>query len=208
MVQFLTNKGVLALSVTFTAYTSIVGFFFVSFGPYLLSKYQIPGERAGQYFLPFTVIRIVAAPLLGYLTDYGFAGVIFTCFSAIIGIPPFLIFGIAEFADGLNNIYLAEELITFMGISSMACFVSFVPLIRKIYQTKNGTYNVEILDVYATAFYCLCFGTGMAFGQSLMGEFVRQNVGFNSSCLVHAAILLTSNAVSLFYLVRGRLLFE
>ena len=61
---------------------------------------------------------------------------------------------------------------------------------------------------YATALYCLCFGTGMAFGQSLMGGIVRQNVGFNSSCLVQAAILLTSNAVSLFYLIRGRLLFE
>ena len=208
VMRFLTDTGVLTLSLLLIAYTSTIGFFFVCYGPYLLNGYEIQSQHAGPYFLPYTVVRAVIAPLFGYITDHGFAGAIFACLSAIFGIPPLLIFGLAEFADGLNNIYLVEFLIASMGVSSMACFVSFIPLIRKMFQKKFGTYNTDIVDTYTSGVFCVCCGTGMVFGQSFIGGIALQHMGFNYCCLIEAIILLISNTVALFYLIKNCLLFD
>ena len=207
VLEFLTNRGVLAVSLQFTAYTSTVGFFFVSYAPYLLNTFQVSSEDAGLYILPFTLVRTVTAPIFGYFTDIGFGGFIFAVISGVLGIPSLLMLGIAGLDDSLTNIYLAEVLISVMGISSIACYVNIIPLMRKMYQGKVGV-SIQTVETYATAICCVCYGSGMVFGQSVIGGFVLQNFGFNNSCFVEIAVLATANTIVLTYLVKNRLLYD
>ena len=205
--QFLTNPGVLCLSLQLIISASTLGFFFVSFGPYLLSTFQIGSQDAGSYFLPFTVVRATSAPFLGYITDKGYAGVMFAVSSAILAVPSFFILGVSGVIEFLNNLYLVETVIALIGISSMCCFVSFVPLLRKIYGKREGI-RMEVIDSQASALSCACYGTGMVFGQSAIGGLALQYLGFNNSCFLETVLLVLSDMIGLLYLIRSRLIFE
>ena len=206
VLEFLTNPGVLCLSLQLIIYASTLGFFFVSFGPYLLNAFQIGSQDAGSYFLPFTVVRATSAPFLGYITDQGYAGVMFAVSSAILAVPSFFILGLSGVIESLNNLYLVETLVALIGISSMCCFVSYVPLLRKIYGKREGI-MMEVINSQTSALYCVCYGIGMVFGQSAIGGLALQYLGFNNSCFLETLLLVSSDMIGLFYLIRSRSIF-
>ena len=205
--QFLTNAGVVCLSVAATATASSVGFFLVSFGQLLFDQFEIPSESAGRYFLPFTLVRAISAPIFGLITDRGFGGLSFSIFGCALSTAGLSILGISGIFHILNNLPCVVVLMTIIGISSTGAFVPYIAILRKIYKQKKYV-NMDLIDSYTSAMYCACFGTGMVIGQSVTGGFVFQYLGFYYSCLVQAAICATTGSIGSFYLIQNNLLLQ
>ncbi|XP_075239807.1 MFS-type transporter SLC18B1-like [Convolutriloba macropyga] len=204
--QFLTNKGVISLSLAVTITASTVGFFFVSLGPLFLDEFQIPCEKDGLYFLPFTMTRALSAPLLGYITDLGYGGLCFTLFGCALSAASLTLLGLAGFAHWLDNLTSIEILLAIIGIGSNGATVPFVKLLRKIFQKQSSNIDMEALDSNMAAMYNICFGSGMIIGESLTGGFVFQYAGFYYTCLMKAALCATAGIVSTLYLAKNNLM--
>ena len=201
----MTNIGAISITLAVTLAASTLGFFVVSFGQYLLDEFQIPNVKAGPYFLPFTIIRAASAPIFGCIIDKGYGGIALSVFGSVLGVFGLLMVGLSRSVEVLHNIYSFEILITIIGISSTATFVPLIPLLKKIY-LKNDMVYMEAVNTFTSAMYCVCYGLGMVFGQSVIGGIVLQKFGFYISCILQAALCAISGLFAFIYLIRNGLL--
>ena len=204
--QFLTNPGVISLSLAVTITASTIGFFFVGLGPLFLAEFQIPSEKNGLYFLPFTITRALSAPVLGYITDLGYGNLCLTLFGCALSAVSLTILGVTGFAYWLNNIVCIEILLAIIGIGSNGATVPFVKLIRKVFQNQSGNVDWEVLDSHMAAMYNICTGCGFIIGESIIGGFVLQYCGFYYTCLINASLCAVTGIISVLYLMKHNLM--
>ncbi|XP_063718125.1 MFS-type transporter SLC18B1-like [Symsagittifera roscoffensis] len=206
--QFLTNGGVICLSIAATFAASSLGFFGVAFSPHLNDAYEITSTEAGNYFLPFTILRAVSAPIIGILVDKGFASIIFTfCGCLLTSLGFFVIFISQQANHFLGSLGMLEFVIAVIGISSTAAFIPLIPLLRKIYPLTEG-YTAVMVDNYAAVMYGLCFEVGLIIGEGVVGGIILQHFGFYTACLAITLICALTGSIGIIYLIKKRLLFR
>ncbi|XP_063717920.1 MFS-type transporter SLC18B1-like [Symsagittifera roscoffensis] len=199
--RFLRNPGVMFLSLAAILGASSTGFFIVSFSSYLLDEFEISSENAGPYFLPFTLVRAVSAPVFGILVDKGFRISVFCAIGCFLNSIGLVLLGTINYFEHLNNLICVEVLTFLIGMSATASFVALIPLIRDFYARKSGI-NMDIINFYNSALYGCCFTSGMVLGQTVFGGILRDHLDFHGSCLVLAIANTVTAILATAYLLR------
>ena len=206
--KFLSNSGVIFISIAATFAASSLGLLAVAFSPYLEARYSIGSTKAGSYYLPFTILRAVSAPLIGYMIDKGFAGVIFTFMGCLLtGVGFFIIYISQYFSNFLGSLAVLEIVIAIIGLSSTSAFIPLIPLLRKIYPV-GPSMTLEMVDNYAAIMYSHCFALGLAIGESVIAGIILDKLGFYSSCMSMTIVCTITGLIGVAYLYNRQLLFS
>ena len=185
--EFLNNKDVIWLSLAVMSTTTSIGFVIVGYGPLLLTRFGIPEEQQGFYFLPFTIIRAVIAPVFGYFTDKGFAQATFTVFGCLFSSVSMMLLALPGYFEALDSLVYMEIMLILTGLSSTGVLVPFVALLRKRSQKSEENYP-EVLNSYFSAMFSVCYSIGVSIGEIFYGGILLQELGFHKTCFVQFVV--------------------
>ncbi|XP_075248440.1 uncharacterized protein LOC142341397 [Convolutriloba macropyga] len=100
-----------------------MGFIEVAVGPYLDQYFQIDGKTSGYYFLVFSALYALGAPVIGSLVDRGHGGKMFASSSFLAGLGFVMMFVPMLFTQ-VESPYWLMIWLGVEGLAGAGCFVT------------------------------------------------------------------------------------
>ncbi|XP_075259868.1 MFS-type transporter SLC18B1-like [Convolutriloba macropyga] len=197
---FMSDFGLVSVCIGATAVATAYSFLAISVAPHLRNQYNVNSEKAGRYFLSFTVTRTIFALLFGYLSDKGYSVVIYIFCGCFLSALSYALMGLGQIVSIFNTVTAFEVFQAINGIGSVGAFVPFINVLSSISRHKNSEIET-LVSQYAFLFYFLCFASGNLFGSYILGGFILENCGFYNACLIESVISSFAGLLPAVYLI-------
>ena len=155
--KFITQPGILLVTLPVIVIMSQVGFFQVALAPYLLEVFDIDGTTSGNIFLLHAGFSAITCPIIGFLVDKGFASIIFIVCNVFTGIGYFLLSLPGFIAITYEKVTLFAGL-SILGIASNGGFIPLYFLLEKIGVLEKID-NVSQVRLYTCAWMNFSYAT-------------------------------------------------
>ena len=204
---FVKHPGVICVLISGIVSFSSCFYFAVTFSPYLLAQFGISNAQSGNYAVVVYLGRVFGCLLFGFLVDKGLTSIIFTCIGCFSTSLGFLFVFLSQFSNFVNSIVVFEILFFWVIFTSAGAVVSFIHLIRKVYDPEL-TKPREVVDSNSAAMYSVCVSSAVGVGMSFYGGFLVEYLGFHLGSLCLSVSCFIVGSASTFYLVRSNLLLK
>ena len=202
-VYFSTRLTTICACLPIVFHASYMGFLDVALGPYLHDVYGVTGETSGYYFLAFSGVYALSAPLLGFLVDKGHAGRMYliSCLTAAVA---FSFLWLQSQVPEIESRWCLILCLMLIGVSNASSFTS-VYLIFETVAYKIGFKVESKVKLMTAALLNASFASGRMIGPILIGGFFMDHFGYYTSFLLVSSLLLFCT-IPCFYVLSSRLM--
>ena len=202
--NFLSNPGIILITLPVVTIMCEVGFFQVSLAPHLLKTFGIDGTTSGNIFLIHAGTSAVTCALFGVLVDKGYSSFAFIISTCLTPVGYFLI-GFPEISSVCSSRLLLYLGLALLGLTANGGFVPGYFLFEKI--AENAKIDCQAkLRIYVCAHVNSCYAFASIVGQILIGGFFFDAFNFYKSCLLLCGLSCASFIAGSVYLMYAGLL--
>ena len=179
-----------------------------SLGPFLRKTYSLSSSEIGLVFMPYGLAYSFLAPIVGFITDKGFDGLLTIIIgNSLIAVSLFFMGPIPPIAQIIgHHLWLTVCTIGLQGIGSPFAYIgSLVYLTRQVMlselpRTEQATAMVSSLWVAAECFGC--------FIGSTLGSLAFDKIGFEMGTLILASGMCGAVLVVVLYIAITRVMVD